>query len=96
MLDFCAVFGTSSGLRPEALTPIYGSAEHFGVSMKRLGELPRILRVDATCLEDEGVAVEVSSAAGSEAEVEAPSSSLATTSGSSAGLIYYTPQSLKP
>ena len=28
--DFCAAFGTVSGLRPEALTPIYGSAEHFG------------------------------------------------------------------
>lgn len=37
MADFCAVFGMSCGLRPEALTPIYGSAEHFGVSMKRLG-----------------------------------------------------------
>ena len=44
-----------------ALTPIYGSAEHFGISMKRMGELPRIMQIDAARLEDDGVAEEMPS-----------------------------------
>jgi len=41
--DFCAAFA-QCGLRGDALTPIYGSAEHFGVSMKRIGQPARIMQ----------------------------------------------------
>jgi hypothetical protein len=45
--DFCAAFA-ACGLRGDALTPIYGSAEHFGVSMKRIGQPARIMQA-GTC-----------------------------------------------
>jgi hypothetical protein len=41
--DFCAAFAVC-GLRGDALTPIYGSAEHFGVSMKLVGQPARIVQ----------------------------------------------------
>ena len=87
--EFCAAF--SASLRSDAFTPIYGSAEHFGVSMKRTGTLPRVFRVDAARLEVEGIAVQLSDDKDDDhdmffdAEAEPPSLSLASGSGSSSG-----------